>query len=174
MTDVEFKSQWKELEDLLFGFAMKLTGNRTDAKDLMQETVLKSYRSRARFKLNTNFKAWTTTIMRNTYINLYRKRRTRNQVEAPIEDLAYSLESRVTRERADKTVREQDLMSTLDTLSETYRVPFLLFYHGYEYKEIADQLNIPIGTVKSRIHSARTNLKKEIIARYGSVFNARA
>jgi RNA polymerase sigma-70 factor (ECF subfamily) len=74
MNQVEFQRRWYELESLLFGFAMKLTRNKEEAKDLMQETVLKAYRNRDRFRINTNFKAWTTTIMRNTFINAYRKK----------------------------------------------------------------------------------------------------
>ncbi len=172
MTQVEFQTKWYELESLLFGFAMKLTRNKEEAKDLMQETVLKAYRNKERFKMNTNFKAWTTTIMRNTFINAYRKKTTRKKVEAPIEDFLYSIESKAAEELADASVRTKDLYKTLDTLSDTYRIPFLMFFKGYEYKEIAAQLNIPIGTVKSRIHSARQNLKKAIKARYGDMVRA--
>ena len=107
--------------------------------------------------------------MRNTFINAYRKKTTRNRVEAPIEDFLYSLESRAASELADASVRTKDLYKTLDTLSETYRVPFMLFFKGFEYKEIAEKLSIPIGTVKSRIHSARQNLKKVIKARYEDI-----
>lgn len=172
MTQTEFQSKWYELESLLFGFAMKLTRNKEDAKDLMQETVLKAYHNRNKFKINTNFKAWTTTIMRNAFINSYRKKRTRNKVEAPIEDFLYSLENKASEDMADASIKVKDLHHTLDTLSETYRVPFLMFFRGYEYKEIAERLHVPIGTVKSRIYSARQNLKKEIKARYGDTVRA--
>lgn len=172
MTQVEFETKWYELDDLLYGFAMKLTRNKEEAKDLMQETVLRAYRNRDKYQLNTNFKAWTTTIMRNTFINAYRKKRTRKNVEAPIEDMLYALESRATTEKADAIVRKKDLFSTLDELSDTYRIPFLMFFRGYEYKEIAAQLNIPIGTVKSRIFSARQNLKQIIKSRYGNALRA--
>ena len=159
MTQAEFQSKWQNLESLLYGFAMKLTGNREDANDLMQETVFKAYRNRGKYQLNTNFKAWTTTIMRNTFINAYRKKRRRNKVEAPVEDLLYTLSNKASADLADASVKAKDLYATLDTLSETYRVPFLMFFRGYEYKEIAEHLDIPIGTVKSRIFCARRNLR---------------
>ncbi len=166
MTHADFQSKWFEYEDLLFGFAMKLTRNKEEAKDLMQETVFKAFRSRKSYKINTNFKAWTTTIMRNTFINLYRKKRTRNKIEAPIEDFLYSLENKTAYETADSNARVNDLYGTLDKLSETYRVPFLMHFQGYEYQEIARHLDIPLGTVKSRIYSARQNLRKVIKQHY--------
>lgn len=168
MTKKDFQVKWFQLEDLLFGFAMKLTRNKDAAKDLMQETVFRAFRSRDRFKVNTNFKAWVTTIMRNTFINNYRKVQKRNQVEAPIEDMLYFLENKAGSGEADSSIKTKDLYKTLDTLSDTYRVPFLMFFQGYEYKEISEQLEIPIGTVKSRIYSARQNLKKVIAAWYGN------
>ena len=169
MSTLEFQSKWTELEDLLFGFAMRLTRNREDAKDLMQETVIKAFRYRAKYQMNTNFKAWTTTIMRNTFINIYRKRRNRNKVEAPIEDLLFSLKNRTSGELADSTAHMEDLKKLLGKLSTTYRIPFLMAFQGYEYKEIAETLDIPIGTVKSRIHSARHNMKKFIQHHYEQI-----
>lgn len=166
MSIIEFQSKWSELEKLLFGFALKLTKDKEDARDLMQETGLKAFKYRSRYQMNTNFKAWTTTIMRNTFINIYHKRRTRNQVEAPVEDLLYALESRNGRETADSIVRMNDLKKLISGISTTYRIPFLMAFEGYEYKEIADTLEIPVGTVKSRIHSARQNLRKAIRKHY--------
>ncbi len=166
MTTVEFQRKWGELEDLLFGFAMRLTRNKEDAKDLMQETVMKAFRYRSKYQKNTNFKAWTTTIMRNTFINIYRKNRNRNNIEAPIEDFLYALEDRTADEQADAGVRIGDLQKLLGTLSNTYRIPFLMAFQGYEYKEIAHTLDLPIGTIKSRIHSARQKLKNAVNTHY--------
>lgn len=172
MTQNEFQLKFNQLESILFAFAMRLTRNREDAKDLIQETVCKAYRSRDRFKMGTNFKAWMTTIMHNTFVNFYRKRKTRNRVEAPIEDFAYALESRTIKEGADSRVRAKELFQMLDKLSDTYRIPFLMHFKGYQYDEIAAHLDIPIGTVKSRIHSARKNLKAILRAHYGDAIRA--
>lgn len=172
MTQSEFQLRFNQLENILFAFAMRLTRNKADAKDLIQETVCKAYKHRERFRMGTNFKAWMTTIMHNTFINFYRKRKTRNKVEAPIEDFAYALESRTMKEGADSRVRAKELFKMLDFLSETYRVPFMMHFKGYQYDEIATHLNIPIGTVKSRIHSARKNLKTIIKKHYGDSIRA--
>lgn len=172
MTQNEFQLKFDQLENILFAFAMRLTRNREDAKDLIQETVCKAYRNRDRFRMGTNFKAWMTTIMHNTFVNFYRKRKTRNKIEAPIEDFAYALESRTIREGADSKAKTNELFKMLDHLSDTYRVPFLMHFDGYQYDEIAAQLNIPIGTVKSRIHSARKNLKSILRAHYGDAVRA--
>lgn len=172
MTQSEFQLKFNQLENILFAFAMRLTRNKEDAKDLIQETVCKAYRNRERFRMGTNFKAWMTTIMHNTFINFYRKRKTRKKVEAPIEDFAYALESRSLREGADSKVKTQELFSMLEQLSDTYRIPFVMHYKGYQYDEIASHLSIPIGTVKSRIHSARRNLKNILKSHYGDAVRA--
>ena len=158
----DFIKKYDKIYDLLMGFAMRLTRNRVDAQDLLQETVCKAYKSKARFQQGTNFKAWMTTIMRNSYINLYRKRKTRNTTSAPIEDFAYSIESTGFHAKADNQAMMHDLIKIVHSLSDTYRVPFLLSYKGYKYEEIAAQLDIPMGTVKSRINYARKLLKEKI------------
>ncbi len=166
MTTVEFKSQYNQLEDLLFAFAMKLTRNYDRAKDLMQETVANAYANRDRFKMGTNFKAWMTTIMRNAFINDYRKIRKRNQVEQPIEDVAYAVENKTINQKADSIIMMKELNAILNTLKDDHRIPFWMYFQGYQYNEIADQLDLPIGTVKSRIFFARKKLKKKINADY--------
>jgi len=169
MTPTEFQTEFDQLNDLLFAFAMKLTRDKENAKDLMQETACRAFKHRKKFTKGTNFKAWLTTIMRNTFINNYRKRRTRNQVEAPIEDFLFALENKsTTANGANSSIMMKELIAMLDKLSDLYRVPFLLFYQGFQYHEIANQLDIPMGTVKSRIFFARKKMKKMIIDRYGA------
>ncbi|HKK77744.1 MAG TPA: RNA polymerase sigma factor [Saprospiraceae bacterium] len=168
MKTAAFQKKFDELHDLLFAFAMKLTRDKENAKDLIQETACRAFKHRNKFKEGTNFKAWLTTIMRNTFINDYRKRRTRNQVEAPIEDFLFALENKsITGNGAKSSLMMKELTGMLDKLSDLYRVPFLLFYQGFQYHEIAKQLGIPMGTVKSRIFFARKKMKKMIVARYG-------
>ncbi|MEL6925617.1 MAG: sigma-70 family RNA polymerase sigma factor [Bacteroidota bacterium] len=159
-------TRYHQLYDLLMGFAMRLTKNRTDAEDLMQETICRAYKNKHRYQPGTNFKAWMTTIMRNSYINLYRKRKTRNTTSEPVETFAYSLESTGPDALAENRVQHSELVDIVHSLSDTYRVAFLMSYQGYQYNEIAEKLQIPMGTVKSRINYARKLLKEKIEATY--------
>ena len=165
-----FKENLQNVEHKLFGFAMKLTKNQQGAHDLFQETVYKAYANIDKFREGSNFKAWITTIMYNTYVNQYRKRKRRNQVEAHVEDFAYALESKVFEQTADGKIMEEDLQDILNDLSITYKKPLKMYVEGYKYKEISSRLDIPMGTVKSRINYARTLLKKKIRSLYGSNF----
>lgn len=167
MTVSEFNQQLENLEDLLFGFAMKLTKNRDRSRDLMQETSYRAFKSLDRFRDGTNFKAWVTTIMRNSFINNYRKQRTRNKVEQPVEDMLHVADQAVMGEKASSSIMMGELMQILDDLSDTYRVPFKMYYEGYQYNEIAKRMNLPIGTIKSRIFFARKQLKSSITEKYG-------
>lgn len=170
MSTFDFQTKFNTLESLLFAFAMKLTRNPDSAKDLIQETAFRAFRHRSKFRPGTNFKAWVTTIMRNTFINNYRRRKTRNQAEAPIEDYAFALESKAIQNGATNRLMMQELLTMLNTLSDLYKVPFLMHHKGFQYMEIAEQLNIPIGTVKSRIFSARRKMKEMVLASYGEDF----
>jgi len=167
MTNQEFMKQIDQLEGLLFSFALRLTRNRQDAQDLMQETSLRAFRHREKFAVGTNFKSWVSTIMRNTYINRYRKMKSRKHVNQPIEDFSFALESsNAIPNKGEHDMRMKELKIMLNGIGELYSVPFLMFYRGYEYKEIASHLNIPIGTVKSRIFLARQRMKAAIGDRY--------
>ena len=174
MTTVEFNERYQPLEDLLFAFAMKLTRNKVNAQDLMQETLCRAYKNRDRFAMGTNFKAWITTIMRNNFINDYRKQRTRNRVEAPIEDFSYFVENKSVSGNAHSIIMMKELNGMLDKLSANFREPFVLFYDGWHYDEIAQTMGIPIGTVKSRIFFARKKLKAMIQEQYGTTLFRRA
>lgn len=168
MNTLEFSQAFNKLETLLFSFAMKLTKNREDAKDLMQETAMRAYKHRDKFTLGTNFKSWCSTIMRNTFINQYRKAKLRRNVNEPIESFLFGLENKnVIPNRGEMDMRMKEYGDIFKSMNDIYSVPFLLFHRGYEYKEIAAHLNIPIGTVKSRIFLARKKLKVKIDARYG-------
>ena len=160
MTNQQFLSEMDRLENILFAFALRLTRNYEDARDLMQETMLRAYKHRDKFTVGTNFKSWSSTIMRNTYINRYRKAKNRRHVNEPVESMLYAIESgNAIRNGGESNIRLKELESKLKQINKLYSVPFLMFYRGYEYKEIAGYLNIPIGTVKSRIFLARKKLK---------------
>lgn len=166
MSALEFHASFHKLHDLLFAFAMKLTRNKEDAKDLMQETAMLAYANIHRFEPGTHFKSWVSTIMRNSFINNYRKMKTRNKVEKPIEDFLYAVENKAVRNQGHSQIMQKELTAILDGLSDDYRVPFLMFFQGYHYDEIATHMNLPIGTVKSRIFYARKQLKDMISQRY--------
>jgi RNA polymerase sigma-70 factor (ECF subfamily) len=113
--------------------------------------------------MGTNFKNWTSTIMRNTFINRYRKMKNRKHVNAPIEDFTYAIENTsAINNSGEQNLRMQELTRVMDSINDIYTTPFVMFYRGYEYKEIAEYLDIPIGTVKSRIFLARRKMKEMI------------
>ncbi len=174
MTTLEFNNQYQPLEDLLFAFAMKLTRNTANAQDLMQETLCRAFKNKDRFTIGTNFKAWITTIMRNNFINDYRKNKTRNRVEAPIEDFSYFVENKSVEGNANSIIMMKELNSMVDSLSDGFKIPFNMFNNGFHYDEIAEEMNIPIGTVKSRIHFARKKLRNMVTTQYGTTLLRRA
>ena len=174
MTTTEFNNRYQPITGLLFAFAMKLTRNRVNAEDLMQETLCRAYKNRKRFQMGTNFKSWITTIMRNNFINDYRKQKTRNSVESPIEGFGYFIENKSVEGNANSIIMMKELTSLVDGLSNDFKQPFVMFKDGYHYDEIAEAMNIPIGTVKSRIFFARKKLKGMIKQQYGTTLFRRA
>ena len=174
MTTIEFQDKLEPLRDLLFAFALKLTQNQDDAKDLLQETLTRAFSNLHRFENNTNFKAWLSTIMRNSFINNYRKKKTRNKVVKPVEDFLFAIENKSVVNNAHSTIMHKELTNMVERLDDSYKVPFLLFFQGYHYDEISKQMEIPMGTVKSRIFFARKKLKAMVTERYGTVDFIRA
>lgn len=167
MSTLEFTNQYEKFHDLLFGFSMKITRNVEDARDLLQEATFRAFRNRERFKTGTNFRAWMATIIKNTFINKYRKDSKRKDLELPIDQFLFALENRKVGNEAEGNLMLTELQRMLNDLKEAYRLPFTMFYQGYHYDEIAEQMDIPIGTVKSRIFYARQQLKSAILERYG-------
>ena len=168
MSASEFNVSFNKLHDLLFAFAMKMTRNKEDAKDLMQETAMLAYSNLHRFEPGTYFKSWVSTIMRNSFINNYRKMKTRSNVAQPIEEFFTTIGEKVIINEATSMIMQKELTGIMDTLSNEYKIPFLLFFQGYHYEEIAQQMNLPIGTVKSRIFYARKQLKEMVGLYYGT------
>ena len=163
MTNQAFTVKTKELNNLLFAFALRLTRSRQDAEDLMQETTIKAYKYRNNFAEGTNFKSWISTIMRNTFINQYRKAKTRRHLNQPTTEVTENvIVKNVVANSGEQNLRMQEMKQMLDSIGDIYSIPFMMFYKGYEYQEIAQQMNIPIGTVKSRIFTARVKLKAMI------------
>lgn len=174
MNTIEFEHHLSPLKDLLFAFALKLTRNQEEAKDLMQETLTRAYSNIHRFNVGTNFKAWMSTIMRNTFINNYRRKRTRNQTEQPIENLSFALSHHKISNQANSNLMMLELNEMIEKLPDDNRLPFLMFYNGFHYDEIAEKMEVPLGTIKSRIFFARKKLKSMIVRQYGSTDFRRA
>jgi RNA polymerase sigma-70 factor (ECF subfamily) len=162
MTAVEFTNQVQEISVALRPAAMTLTRDADDARDLVQETLLKALLNRDKFKAGTNMKAWLYTIMRNTFINNYNKITKRSTKIDSNDYFQYYTtdDSFITYNQATATFMMADINRAIDGLNEDFRKPFVMYYIGYKYLEIADKLQIPIGTVKNRIHIARKELKK--------------
>lgn len=172
MGTTDFQFQFTDLRPSLVPFAYRLTNNYEDARDLVQETAVRAYNNRQKFENGTNFKAWVITIMRNTFINYYRKKKNRATSCEPTGSYIFENENNSVNNQGDSNMMMKELTGYINNLSNTYSVPFSLFYEGWKYEEIADQLELPIGTVKSRIFFARRRLREMIEAQYPNGFYA--
>lgn len=146
------------MENKLKSFARSFTRNDEDANDLTQETMLRAISYKDYYQPQTNFRAWVYTIMRNTFINQYRRKMNANTIFDNSEDSYMMNQSVSNYQSPDGYIEEKDLKQKLNSLENEYRIPFKMYFEGYKYKEIAKSLNIPIGTVKSRIFIARKKL----------------
>lgn len=158
MSTVEFNDTLTSMESYLMAFAMNYTKNVEDAKDLTQETMLKAIRYRDYYTPKTNFKAWIFTIMRNIFINQYRRKVKSKTIFDNSTDLFLLNSSTEKRDSPYNYIADGEINKQLESLSVEYKEPFKMHYLGFKYKEIAEELNIPIGTVKSRIFIARKKL----------------
>jgi RNA polymerase sigma factor (sigma-70 family) len=158
MSITEFNESLLSLENYLRSFAMGFTRNEEDAKDLTQETMLKAITYSAHYTPQTNFKAWVFTIMRNIFINQYRRKVKSRTIFDPSPESYLLTQAGSNADTPLNFVTGQELNKQIRTLGDEYRAPFEMHFEGFKYKEIADQLGIPIGTVKSRIFIARKKL----------------
>lgn len=173
MTTLEFNGNLDKVANLLQSFAYNLTKNIEDAKDLFQETAFRALTNRDKFRDGTNFKAWTFTIMKNIFINNYRKKIKQNTIIDGTDNQFYLNSVMVsTPNHAESAIMMQELNQMVDELDNSIQVPFVLHYQGFKYQEIADDLALPLGTVKSRIFFARKELKDKINARYDNLGKA--
>ena len=163
MTTLEFDSKIQGLSRFLRPFALKLTRDAEDADDLMQETMLKAISNREKFSEGTNLKAWLYTIMKNTFITQYHRMVRRKTFIDTTENLHYlNSPDHVTENESSITFALDDINDAIESLKPEYREPFMMHFSGFKYHEIADYLEIPIGTVKNRIHIARKHLKQDL------------
>jgi RNA polymerase sigma-70 factor (ECF subfamily) len=163
MTAVEFNHQLTSLDDALERFAMSLTMNREDARDLVQETYLKALTYREKFMNDTNFKAWVYTIMKNSFINNYRRSVRENTTFDNTKDLYYLNSSKqISGGNPETELSAGEIQAHIDNLEDEFKIPFQMHQAGYKYKEIAEEMNLKIGTVKSRIFFSRRKLMEAI------------
>lgn len=163
MENASLNLQICNLRPSLDRFAFQFTNDVEDANDLVQDTFIKAMRFHTLFKHNSNLKAWLYMIMRNTFINDYRKKVRKNALIQTTEDLSsYELSKGATRNQGENKFIMDDIKQALARLIPDHSVPFLRCFEGYKYHEIAKELSIPIGTVKTRIYLARQALKKQL------------
>lgn len=145
----------------LRNFALKFTRDLDDANDLMQDTMVKAIRYFDNFQEGTNLQGWLFTIMRNTFINSYRKGTKVRDLVTQSEDITYqNLAFSATSNKAESDFVMGDIKGALAKLPTQLSIPFVRYVEGYKYHEIAIEMNIPLGTVKTRIHEARKHLAK--------------
>ena len=158
-----FKERLLGLQGNLLSFAYQLTTNKDEARDLLQDTTLKALDNEEKYVDNTNFKGWIFTIMRNIFINNYRQTVRKATVIDQTEDLYHlniSQDSGFSSPEGSYAVKE--INEALNDFSDDYRIPFNMYVAGYKYNEIADKMNLPLGTVKSRIFFARKRLREQL------------
>jgi len=159
MTAHEFTSSIISLKGNLQKYALSLTLNRDNALDLVQDTFLKAIQNQDKFVDATNLKAWIFTIMKNTFINNYRRKMRENTMMDGTQELYYiNLPSDKGSISPDSSYSENEIEKAIEALHDDYRQPFRMHLNGYKYEEIAEGLNLKLGTVKSRIFFARQKL----------------
>lgn len=160
MASTNFINNLTALQANLLNFAYMLTNNRDDAYDLLQDTMVKAIDNEEKYTAGTNFKGWVFTIMRNNFINSYR-RNVRTATIVDTTDNLYLLnlgESSV--ESPEESYGATEISKAINEFSDEFRIPFSMHVAGYKYSEIAEKMNLPLGTVKSRIFFARKRLQE--------------
>lgn len=147
--------------EALFNKAMFLTKNPHDAEDLFQELCFKIFKHKDAFSRGTNFPAWSNTLLRNLFINGYRRKKSFINKSKEFIKIDYWGVSSCENVGL-QNLEYQDVEDALNNLGDKYKTPLMMFHHGYIYEEISELLNIPLGTIKNRIFLARKKLKNKI------------
>ncbi|WP_317898993.1 RNA polymerase sigma factor [Aurantibacillus circumpalustris] len=166
MTAIEFNTRIVQERNSLKNFALSLTHNVDDALDLLQDTYVKALTYRSKFEESTNLKAWLFTIMKNTFINAYRRNRKTKQLISKGDDIAMNRAFKQNSyDQCESRIHAKEIIKHIESLEDGYKVPFTRYYLGYKYEEIAKEMSLPLGTIKSRIFIARKILMEEITKR---------
>ena len=163
MSTAEFNHLILETSEALKPFAVSLTRDNEQAKDLYQETLYKAFANMDKYNIGTNIKAWLYTIMRNIFINDYRRKARRTIVlhDPTMDYQAFNIPG-LTFNNTESDILLKDIQKKINNLPGIFKRPFKLYFEGYKYHEIAYAMNEPLGTIKSRIHFARKLLKEQI------------
>lgn len=163
MSAIEFDQILIKNTDYLRPFAMTLTRDVESAKDLIQETLYRALANKEKYNAGTNIKAWMYTIMRNIFINNYRRTAKQNTIfDSTPNDFLLDYNQVTTANAAESNLFMKEIKEAVYQLPEIFKNPFELYFEGYKYHEIADILAEPLGTIKSRIHFARKLLKQQL------------
>ncbi|WP_158860865.1 RNA polymerase sigma factor [Lunatibacter salilacus] len=163
MTTLEFSYSLTKLTKSLKPFALKLTRDLDDANDLLQDTMVKAFTNKDKFTDGTNLKAWLYTIMKNTFITNYQRMVRRGTFVDTSDNLHFiNSGAAIIENDAYGEFAMKDITTAIGNLDDVYKNPFMMHFRGFKYHEIAEKLEIPIGTVKNRIHIARKLLKDDL------------
>lgn len=163
MSTTEFNEILTKQSDFLKPFAINLTRDTEAANDLYQETLYKALANKEKYNAGTNIKAWLFTIMRNIFINDYRRKsRQKTIFDNTPNDFLLNNQQATVKNDAETGIRLKEINKAITELPEIFKIPFVLYFEGYKYNEIAELLHEPLGTIKSRIHFARKLLKEQI------------
>ena len=163
MKSLSFRKDLVGVQDELLRFAYKPTTDREEANDLLQETSLKALDNEDKYTPDTNFKGWMYTIMRNIFINNYRKTlRDQTYVDNTDNQFFLNLGVDIEDDSMQGAYDLKEMRRIVNALPKEYRVPFAMYVSGFKYREIADKLNLPLGTVKSRIYFTRQRLQEDL------------
>jgi RNA polymerase sigma factor (sigma-70 family) len=163
MSTLEFNEILLTNADFLKPFAINLTRDTEAANDLYQETLYKALANKEKYNAGTNIKAWLFTIMRNIFINDYRRKAKHKTIfDSTPNEYLINLKQGTVNNGAESEMRVKEINKAVRDLPGIFKTPFLLYFEGYKYNEIAEVLHEPLGTIKSRIHFARKLLKEQI------------
>jgi RNA polymerase sigma factor (sigma-70 family) len=163
MSSIEFTQIIINNSEYLKPIAVSLTRDNETAKDLLQETMFRALANKEKYNAGTNIKAWLYTIMRNIFINDYRRKAKQNTVlDNSINEFLINSNQLSIANTAESNLKMKEIMQAVYKLPDIFRHPFMLYFDGYKYNEIAGILKEPLGTIKSRIHFARKLLKEQL------------
>ncbi|MBL7759860.1 MAG: RNA polymerase sigma factor [Sediminibacterium sp.] len=163
MAAIDFNQMLLNNAEFLKPFAATLTRDQEAAKDLYQETLFRALSNKDKYNAGTNIKAWLYTIMRNIFINNYRRKAKQSTIfDSTPNEYLLNLNQGAVANDAVANMNLKEVKQAIHNLPEIFKNPFLLYFDGYKYHEIAEMLDEPLGTIKSRIHFARKLLKSHV------------